>query len=114
MDTCIGMSSKIKARLVSDLALLTNKRSNKFSNMVCMEATGYSSSVKKAKGVFIFKILLGDSFWAIRSTKTRLITITAKRFAYAMIYLKRKFYTDDKDGIRTHACRAHWISSPTP
>ena len=20
----------------------------------------------------------------------------------------------DEDGIRTHACRAHWISSPTP
>ena len=25
---------------------------------------------------------------------------------------KRKFL--DEDGIRTHACRAHWISSPTP
>ena len=22
--------------------------------------------------------------------------------------------TSDEDGIRTHACRAHWISSPTP
>ena len=21
---------------------------------------------------------------------------------------------NDEDGIRTHACRAHWISSPTP
>ena len=24
----------------------------------------------------------------------------------------KKFH--DEDGIRTHACRAHWISSPTP
>ena len=28
------------------------------------------------------------------------------------VQMSSKFY--DEDGIRTHACRAHWISSPTP
>ena len=31
------------------------------------------------------------------------------------VYNKKKLkYQHDEDGIRTHACRAHWISSPTP
>ena len=28
--------------------------------------------------------------------------------------VKRLTKNVDEDGIRTHACRAHWISSPTP
>ena len=28
------------------------------------------------------------------------------------MYMNPKLF--DVDGIRTHACRAHWISSPTP
>ena len=28
--------------------------------------------------------------------------------------LAKNVNTDDEGGIRTHVCRAHWISSPTP
>ena len=30
------------------------------------------------------------------------------------LWMKRNSKVNDEDGIRTHACRAHWISSPTP
>ena len=32
----------------------------------------------------------------------------------SVAFVKTKSKSNDEDGIRTHACRAHWISSSTP
>ena len=99
--TRIGMSNKIKARPILNLALLTNKRSKTFSYKICMETTDYLSFVITVKNVLIFKILFWETFWAIRATKTWywIYTITEKRFAYAMVYLKMKLVLTTRMGF---------------
>ena len=37
-----------------------------------------------------------------------------KRGKGVMLWKEWGVKINDEDGIRTHACRAHWISSPTP
>ena len=66
------------------------------------------------KSFFILKIMICKTFQAILANKKTDINEFGKTFYVRTALDKNVKNADDEDGIQTHACRAHWISSPTP
>ena len=52
--------------------------------------------------------------WDTSAMKTEYLPFSSAKWFVCSALTKNMNNTDDEDGIRTHACRAHWISSPTP
>ena len=69
--------------------------------------------VKPMKTLELHYPMMQVLIWATTGMKTEYLPFR-QNVCVRRAVAKKVNNTDDEDGIRTHACKAHWISSPTP